>query len=315
MPDSDRSPAMDATPPQIKRNESALADEWPTWLLLVAIYGGWGALTWFYEDLPWWLVLPAGAWLVAWQNSFQHEALHGHPTRIGWLNDALAWPALGLWIPYAIYRDSHRAHHETPVLTDPLDDPESYYVTESQWCRLSPVSRALLWVNNTLAGRLVIGPWMVAGRFWCAEAARLLSGGHQHLRAWLIHSILCAALLVWTALVCGISPLEYILLFAWPGLSLTLMRSYHEHRPAGDQAARTTILESGPLLSLLYLNNNLHLVHHDHPSLPWWRIPAHYRRHRADILRRNGGFLIAGGYLEVARRYGLHPKDSPAHPG
>src|SRR5688500_11032745 len=47
--------------------------EGPTWALAVVIYGGWGLLTWCYSVLSWWLVLPLGAWLIAWQMSLQHE--------------------------------------------------------------------------------------------------------------------------------------------------------------------------------------------------------------------------------------------------
>ena len=36
-------------------------------------------------------------------------------------------PPLALWIPYESYRISHLMHHRDDRLTDPLDDPESYY--------------------------------------------------------------------------------------------------------------------------------------------------------------------------------------------
>ncbi len=49
----------------------------PSWLVALAIYGGWGLITWFYDVLPWWLLLPAGAGMVAWHGSLQHEAVHG----------------------------------------------------------------------------------------------------------------------------------------------------------------------------------------------------------------------------------------------
>lgn len=315
MPDTGRLPAREAPQGLVSLDNSANLLEWPTWLLAASVYGGWIVLTWFFGALPWWATLAAGAWLVAWQNSFQHEALHGHPSPSGRLNDALAWPPLGLWMPYAIYRDSHRAHHETPSLTDPLDDPESYYVTPEHWARYGRIQRAVLWLNNTLAGRLVLGPWLVATRFWWMEAKRMKEGDFGNMRIWIIHLVLVAALLLWVTVICGISVAEYLLFFAWPGLALSLMRSFHEHRPADSQSGRTAIVEAGPLAGLLYLNNNLHVVHHDRPGLPWYRIPALYQRDRTAILLRNGGFRYGGGYLEIALRYGLRPKDSPVHPG
>ena len=39
--------------------------EWPTLGLALGIYTGFGALTWFYQALPWWFVLGAGADTIA----------------------------------------------------------------------------------------------------------------------------------------------------------------------------------------------------------------------------------------------------------
>ena len=38
-----------------------------------------------------------------------------------------------------------------------------------------------------------------------------------------------------------------------------------------------------------------------------------YLAHRADVLMRNGGFVIPG-YLSLIHRYGVTPVDSPIHP-
>jgi fatty acid desaturase len=298
-------------PPRTRRQQR----EAPTWLLAAAIYVGWAGLTWFYASVPWWLVLPFGAWLVAWHNSFQHEAVHGHPSRHPRVNAALAWPPLGLWMPYAIYRDSHLAHHRAPALTDPVADPESFYVTHERWAAMSRPARAILIANNTLAGRMIVGPWLAVGRFWATEARRVLAGDFRHVRAWLLHLVLSALLLVWVTVACGIPVLEYLLLFAWPGLSLTLLRSFAEHRPAAGQDARSAVVEAGPLPGLLFLNNNLHALHHARPDLPWYALPRVWRRDRDAILHGNGGYLFAGGYLEVARRFALVPRDLPVHPG
>ena len=315
MPDTNNAPAMEQSLARSRCTGKQTWQEIPTWILVTIIYAGWIGLTWFYNALPWWLVLPLGGWLVAWQNSFQHEALHGHPSRSKWLNEILAGPPLGLWMPYAIYRDGHLAHHETGALTDPLDDPESFYSTPDRWAAANPAVRAVLVANNTLAGRMIIGPWITALSFWAGEARRLLSGDLHNARAWLLHLVLCAAVLVWLGIICAIPLLDYVLFFAWPGLSLTLLRSYTEHRPAESQEARSALVEAGPLLGLLFLNNNLHLVHHLRPEVPWFALPGVYRAERDGYRERNRGFLFRGGYLEIARRFGLRPKDLPVHPG
>jgi fatty acid desaturase len=61
-------------------------------------------------------------------SSLSHEVLHGHPFRTRAWNEALVFPALGLFIPYGRFRETHLAHHHDPVLTDPYDDPESHFV-------------------------------------------------------------------------------------------------------------------------------------------------------------------------------------------
>ena len=157
--------------------------------------------------------------------------------------------------------------------TEPDTDPESFYVSPDAWGRMGRLRRAVHLVNQTLAGRLSIGPAIIAGRFWLEEARRLVRGDFTHGRTWAGHVVGVALVFAWTAGVCEVSIAAYVALFAWPGLSLTLLRSFAEHEPATREDRRTVIVESGGLGSLLYLNNNLHAVHHAFPSLPWHAIP------------------------------------------
>ena len=288
--------------------------EWPTWAILAAVHGGWLALTWHAAALPWWVVLVAGGWLTAWHGSLQHEAIHGYPTRSPRLNAALVWLPVGLWMPYAIYRETHVEHHESAHLTDPAADPESFYVSAQGWARMGRLRRALHVINQTLAGRLSIGPAVIAGRFWLAEARRLLRGDFAHARTWAAHVAGVALVFAWTAGVCEMSIAAYVALFAWPGLSLTLLRSFAEHEPASEEDRRTVIVESGLFGSLLYLNNNLHAVHHAFPGVPWHAIPAARRAHR-DRFDGPGGPRVHRGYAAIARRWLLRPRDCPMHPG
>jgi fatty acid desaturase len=99
-----------------------------------------------------------------------------------------------------------------------------------------------------------------------------------------------------------------------PSRSLSQIRSFAEHRAADVQDERTAIVENSPVLGLLFLNNNLHVVHHDKPALPWYRIPAYYQANRARIIEANGG-LVYDGYGDVIRRYFLTPHHEGAHPG
>ena len=287
--------------------------EAPTLLVAAAIYAGFGALTWFHEVLPWWVILPLGAYLVAWHGSLQHEVVHGHPTPSALLNELLVLPSLWLWMPFRLYRETHLAHHNDAQLTDPVADPESYYVDAATWTGAGPVKRALLGANNTLAGRLLLGPLLCLAAFYRHEIRRTLAGDRSHLTAWAIHAVGVALVLAWVIAVCGLPLWQYLLFFVYPGISLTLVRSFLEHQARPEVAERSVIVEGGPLWGLLFLNNNLHLVHHDKPGLPWYRLPAFYRQRRALFLASNGGYYYKG-YGEVFRRYFLRAKEQPLHP-
>jgi fatty acid desaturase len=113
--------------------------------------------------------------------------------------------------------------------------------------------------------------------------------------------------------VCAVPWSAYLALFVLPGVSLTLVRSFAEHKAANTPLERTAIVEAGAPLALLFLNNNLHFAHHKRPDLPWHALPAYYRAHRDQLLDENGG-LRYRGYREILRRFLLHPVDTPAHP-
>jgi len=302
------------TIPSVKsRATVARAIEWPTVALAAAIYGGWLGITYFHADIPWWILCPAGAWLICWQSSLQHEILHGHPTRWRRLNRLLALPSLSLWLPYEHYRVAHLMHHRDERLTDPLDDPESYYWTEGLWGSLHRLWRPLLRLQTTLLGRLLIGPAWTVPRFFLKQLEAWRQGSPVARRAWRSHLVPLALLLAWLVLVCKMNLLLYIFGMAYPAVSLMMLRSFAEHRAASDVFERTAIVENAPILGLLYLYNNLHAAHHERPTLPWYEIPAWYRANRERLILDNNG-LVYGGYLDVARRYLLRPHDGVLHP-
>jgi len=286
--------------------------EWPTWGVILSVYGGWLAATWAHSLVPGPLLALLGGLVVAWHGSLQHEAVHGHPTGRRRLDALIAGAPLGLWLPFPLYRLSHLAHHRTARLTDPLDDPESFYVTAEGWAAMHPLRRALHRALSTLVGRIVLGPAWIIARFLRSELRALARG--EHVGVWAVHAAVCTLVLTWVVFVCGMSLATYLACFVYPGLSLTLLRSFAEHRPAPAADRRSAIVEAGSLLSLLFLNNNLHFVHHAAPSLPWYRLPERYRAHRTAVLDRNGGYLFAG-YWNIARAYALRSKGSPVHPG
>ena len=288
--------------------------EWPTVALAIVIYGMWGLTIWFWRVIPLPLLAVLGGWAVAWQMSLQHEAIHGHPTRSRRINDALACWAPSLWLPYESYRRSHLAHHDDARLTDPLDDPESYYWTAEQWERLGPAGRVLIRAQSTLLGRMLIGPlWMIL-HFWTGLLRDAAQGIGDSRRVVVVHLARCVPIVIWVFGVCDVSVVTYLFAYVYCGTGFALIRSFAEHRAACAVERRTAIVENASLLGLLFLNNNLHAAHHARRGLAWYHLPAYYRAHRAELLQANGGLLYSG-YFDVARRYLFRPHDLPLHPG
>jgi fatty acid desaturase len=294
------------------RPTRSAALELPTLALVVAVHAGWLALTYHHRHVPIWLLAPLGALLICLHGSLQHEIIHGHPTRWSRLNTLMASLPLSLWLPFALYRDSHLAHHRTAWLTDPLDDPESFYVETEAWQRAGRLRRALLWAHATLLGRLLLGPPRMIMTFWASCARALGRGDRRNASAWAWHLVAVAAVLGWLVVVCELPLGIYVVCIVYPGLALTLVRSFVEHRPSPDPGGRTLVVESRGPFALLFLNNNLHVLHHEMPRLPWYRLPASYRA-RADELRARG--LVLSGYGEVFRRFLLRPRETPCYPG
>lgn len=286
--------------------------EWPTLGLLVLCYGLWVlATTW----VAGWF-LPAGIALtmlaVALHSSLSHEVIHGHPFRSGRLNAALVFPALALFVPYLRFRDTHLAHHVDAILTDPYDDPESNYLDPEVWAGLSRPTQAVLTVNNTLAGRLLIGPLVGQIAFMASDWRAIRAGDRRVLAGWLWHIPALLPVVWWLWAMAQIPVWAYVL-GAYGGLSILKIRTFLEHQAHERARGRTVIIEDRGPLSLIFLNNNLHVVHHMHPRVPWYRLPALYFGNRARYLSRNEGYAYRS-YGEVFRRYFWRAKDSVPHP-
>jgi len=285
----------------------------PTWIVAAVLYSSWVALIWYNAVLPWWVIMPVGAYLLAWHFSLQHEAIHAFRGVPAGVRFAAVFPPLGLWFPFPLYRKSHTTHHRDVHLTIPGVDTESYYVRRADWERMSKARRALLTFNQTMAGRLLIGPPLRLCLLVLRETRRVREGDTSHLPHWGIHAVAVGLLFWFISGVCHMPWWQYCLLVAYPGLSLGLLRAFTEHRAAEDSQERTASVESNALFGLLYLYNNLHVVHHLKPTMAWYDIPAYYRANKAELMRMNGEFMYKG-YAQLARHYLFVPVFSPIHP-
>ena len=293
--------------------EGTRQTEWPTVGVIAATYAGMMLLIWFHDGLPWWLILPVGAYLAALHTSLQHEVLHGHPTANRLVNEAMVFPTLTLWLPYHRYRQLHLTHHNDANLTDPRLDPESYYMLPEHWAAVTGIRRMIYEVNQTLAGRMLIGPAVSIIRFWSSEYHDFEKNQHDMPKSLICFIASITITLCYVAIAAGMPLWEYVVLIAYPGISLALVRSYCEHRAAEKAGYRTIIVEASPFWSLLFLNNNLHLAHHDRPALAWYKLPAYYRAERDRLIAQNNGYVMKG-YGEIFRRFFFKPKEPVAYP-
>ena len=288
------------------------SQEWRTWLLIPTIYGAWLLTVAGHHALG----DVAGSVLLilanCWFTSLQHELIHGHPCRNRKVTRLLGIAPIAVWYPYELYRDSHLSHHRDELLTEPGIDPESNYIDEASWQRLSPILRPLWIAQRTVFGRLLLGPAMVIVPTWWDIVRRPLRGDFSQTRSWAVHLALLGAMLVSLDRYAGIGPVRYLLTICYPALGLAMFRSFYEHRPAPEAAHRVVINEAALFWRILFLNNNYHAVHHERPDLPWYQLRRFYLQHREDVLVRNGGFVIPG-YLPLMKNFALTTVDSPVH--
>jgi len=183
--------------------------EWPTVVLVICVYSGFAfGTTWLYSFWP-----PLGITIIiltmTLHSSLTHEILHGHPFRNQFLNALLVFPSLSFLIPYLRFSDLHLAHHFDENLTDPYDDPETNFIDPKKWCRLPNVLRYLFQFNNTLIGRMLIGPLLGQISFMVSDMVKIAKGEVRVALGWAIHIPAMFCVLYWVVYIANISFLSF----------------------------------------------------------------------------------------------------------
>lgn len=294
-----------------KDNRFSRAVEWPTLLICLLCYGGFAVSTAGSDVIG----LPLACLILTLSltlySSFHHEVSHGHPFRSPRLNLVLVFPALGWMIPYPRFRDTHLAHHHDPSLTDPYDDPETNFVDPAVWNRWSrPRKRLYLW-NNTLLGRMVLGPLITLVVFYKSDFEAVAKGDRGVMQAYLFHAFGLLPVVLWL-LWFGTIPLWLYAPAVYLSLSILKIRTFLEHRAHEKARCRSVIIEDRGLLSFLFLKNNLHAVHHANPQVPWYQLQARYDAKRQAHQERNGGYVYRS-YRQIILEYLLRAKDPVPH--
>jgi fatty acid desaturase len=283
--------------------------EWRTLLVVVAVYALTALTVIRYETLTLWIAVPFLSVLGAWHLSMQHEVLHGHPFKNQFLNDAIGSIPVTLWIPYLAFKKDHLEHHVSD-LTNPALDNESYYVSQEQWDKAGKIRRAAWTANRTILFRMFVWTIVSTITYVLSVLKRAVRGEKGDRLAVALH-VVGVAFVVYLVSLSSMPLWVFALGTMYGGRILNAIRPFPEHKYQSGVETRTAMIMAGPFMSLLMLNNNLHIAHHDEPWVPWYRYSNLMDRVNAVQRAREAGVLYEGGYAEVFRRFSFTPVDSP----
>lgn len=276
---------------------------------MAAVYGLTVLTVVRYEVLTPWLAIPMLGVLGAWHLSMQHEVLHGHPFKNQFLNDALGGIPVTLWIPYLAFKKDHHEHHKSD-LTNPALDNESYYVSQEQWDNAGPIRRAAWTANRTILFRMFVWTIVSTISYVTLVLKRAIRNEKSDRLAVTLH-VIGVAFVVYLVSLSSMPLWQFALGTVYGGRILNAIRPFPEHKYQSGIETRTAMIMAGRFMSLLMLNNNLHVAHHEEPGVPWYRYDNLMQRVNAVERARNAGVLYEGGYAEIFRRFSFTPVDSP----
>lgn len=251
----------------------------PTVVLTVILAAAWfivlsAAL--IFHKLPWYFYLPLGLIQIPIVFLFftpLHEGVHFLISKKKWLNE------LGLWVCWPVFlispfffRKIHYTHHARTNRND--QDPDHFTSASSLPLRFFKSFFLIFYYH-----------------FFALKKFRSLrSLGH------FVGSFFVPVFLINLAIV---SPFTWPIFIVWimpafiaSGL-LAFFNTALPHHP-GEESSRfknTRILLVPWALQALLLNQNLHLVHHLRPSLPWYDYPDYWRQHETEIRARGAEVL------------------------
>jgi fatty acid desaturase len=242
----------------------------------------------------WWGLALAPAALLT--NSFwalHHEAIHGgfsDDRRVNVLAGRIM--AILLGSSFHVLRFGHLMHHR--YNRNPVDRPDVYDPARTTKAKAHPAFLANLLFGLYLA-ELLAPPltWLprplikrILDRIYAGED-RSLRAIHaasyrlflepRHLRVIRTDALLAATLIGLSAIAFGrYWPMLAAFLAARAMLISVLDNVYHYGTPIDRPDYGRNLSLPAPL-QLLFLNMNLHRVHHRRPAVPWWALPAELR--------------------------------------
>ena len=249
----------------------------PTAALALATFGAWCWVSWqtFFNDFYWVYACILNTLLAYISFTPQHDAVHGSiSSKHKWLNDWIGrMSGVPLFSPFYAFQRLHLSHHRHT--NDPDNDPD-FWSGKGPWFVLP-----FRWLTQELY-------------YWYISATKLKETSKERKREVILTLLLFYGLSIGLA----VNGYSSAVIWAWivpsrlaSGL-LAFLFDYLPHQPhripmRKDPFKATRNIE-GPGLSLLFLSQNYHLVHHTFPTVPFYRYLRLWRRHRPWFEERGG---------------------------
>lgn len=254
---------------------------WPTASLLGLCVGVYGACLWYLFTDPnfsWWIV--AGTAFCAYAvYTVLHEAVHGAVTGMNiHLRGVNEWAgyiaAHMLGISFIGHRRGHLKHHR--ATNHPEDDPDMAFAAHTLPALVA------MWFRG------IPKEWHFAATFKHFTAAEKRVLVFEYLAIFTTRALLiayCADL--------GVTLVTLILGHLIGNAVLTTLFAWIVHHPHSEQERmKTTTVYQGrrgldTIMTLLWVFQNYHAIHHLYPKVPFFR----YRK----LYRKLESYLLAGG--------------------
>ncbi|GAA4817968.1 fatty acid desaturase [Nocardioides caeni] len=253
---------------------------WPTGVLYVGTLGlfALGMAGYFVWDWSLWLTVPIGAAVTFLMFSVLHESTHhaiSSNTRVNNLFGHLSVPFVVAWSTYPLVKFIHIEHHRN------TNEPKS--IDPDAWCDEGPkVLLPLRWMTIDIwyvvfymrrlkdrPSKEVVTTFTLFTAVWGLFGTIIaLGGGVDLLLALLVPNRFGVMVLAWW--------FDYL-----PHHGLTKTQREDKY-----QATRVRV-GGESVLTPLFVYQNYHLVHHLHPSIPFYRYIVAWKRNEEAYLDRN----------------------------
>ncbi len=242
-----------------------------------------------FEQMPWWVLVPAFlavAYTYLWNlQSISHNFIHNPFFANVWLNRAYSvLETMALGVPHVLYHHYHMNHHFGD------NDAKGPDGSTKDWSSIYRYGR----------GNAPEGFWRyVLLSFWRVEVTPVIkvAARHRHLGQLAVESLVLAGF--WTTM--AVVNWRYFVYFYLPSYYLGWMASYAEGylehygcKPGNPFA--NSVSSYNWLYNLLWFNNGYHQEHHWDPKCHWTCM-AHLHEQIRPQLQSNGTRTLRGPHL------------------